>query len=958
MASEIQVSRGSLYAKGPQNLLRGELFWVPSNNSNDSETAYRKDTNFPYDTGTLYIGRPSLGDSSTYESPIPIAGERAYKGMVFRGYINNEERIEDKLFKFVREGDFFIFGNDAAGGEFKEKGFVKGDILLITKADYSIAPDMKEPGQLDIGQSRGVQYLRLNGSGGESKYTKYSNDEHPNVTTVKMALDELYATKLEYKGTIPGDYTYSGLTTSPKDTLNAGSLFIVTQDGLNFPGKKPDGTQYSKLTRKGDFVFWKNDEDGWVVIPSGYTDSDQIDYDPTIAAQQQENLGTFTEDQREHISSTRSLSNVKDALDYLLSHKAMLDSNGKVPLSQLHSTVLGSMQYMGTWYPITAPEGVNDPNYQNSWPTGRTSEEIDGAEEDSGQGEAANPQNKPGDYYIVKINSSVANVQYYDKTSVPTGNVYSRCLELNNGDWIVYQVDPSNNQASWEVIDNSDKITSLNFVINGKNVTGSPDYAQDKKDVSIVGNPTMAADNKLVLWQDGNKMTFSGVRLVDQDATDQNLKYLDGYLPVYSGNNYTIKRSSIRNYTYGGRAVTETNSNLKVGNDSESYNASIYGDIYLCPKLVLKDGENIAENTGIKFRVVTEQGSSSYNELSLLPNRNSANGAQVFLPSNSSQLIGKLNGVDLIKNRLTKVSATNNESYIDNSSIEEHMHGSISSTTYSDTDIASVEFHAPVLDVNNIETRHITLGEKSNLNTNSDNGGEFEEGRLLGFENKSDLYAHSSQGEPNVTNYLPANSGTLVNNTDLNKVFKGTENTLPMYGHPEPFPGENTPRTTLVDSKVKQVSNALFDSLFNSQSRIKESNRTLDEIKFNGDAYVGKRDEDFVNELYGPKSDPSNMNNVNISADTVIGEISQGLGGTYYISKEKSLMVTKSLILGNKNTASTHIIPGRKCFANSNQYRNSKDEARIPENDVYLELPPISGVLLTDNSRIDGGLYV
>ena len=74
MASEIQVSRGSLKARGPENLLRGELFWVPTNNSNDATDTYRKDPRFPYDTGTLYIGRPSLSDSNTYEAPIPIAG--------------------------------------------------------------------------------------------------------------------------------------------------------------------------------------------------------------------------------------------------------------------------------------------------------------------------------------------------------------------------------------------------------------------------------------------------------------------------------------------------------------------------------------------------------------------------------------------------------------------------------------------------------------------------------------------------------------------------------------------------------------------------------------------------------------------------------------------------------------------------------------------------------------------
>lgn len=972
MASEIQISRGSLKARGPESLLRGELFWVPSNTSNDSTNTYRKNPRFPYDTGTLYIGKPSLSEKGEYEAPIPIAGERSYKGMVFRGFLTDEKEITDDTFKFVREGDFFIFQNDATGGTFKDVyDFVQGDILLITHADFEITPDLLQ----DVGEAHNVDFLRFNGSGGWAKYTKYENEERPGITNASQALDDLYARKIEYRGRIEEDYSYAELMTyqsSSKDKLTSGSLYHVTRDGLTFTGKGLKGETVTWTAQKGDFVIWQNDEDQWTLIPSGYTDANEIDFDPTDAVAQQNEIGTFTEDGGEHISSTGSLTNVQEALTYLLSHKAMLDSNGKVPLSQLHSTVLGSMQYMGTWNPIFDAKGVNDPAYQNDWPSGRTTDEITGAEEDSGNGESSKRGNKAGDYYIVKTNPVAHNVQYYDKDSTPTGNVYSRCEELNNGDWIVYQVDPATKIASWQVIDNSDSITALNFEINGTHTSGKADYAKETTEISVVGNPTMGASDKIVLWQQDNRINVAGVRLVDQDASDPNRDNEDKYLPVYSGNTDTLRRSSIQNFIsslYGNAYVTQTNSNLIIGNASETYNEYIYGDIYVRPKLVLKDGVNINENTGIKFEVVTEQGSTAYSTGSLMPDASQDNNATFYLPTKSSKIIGKLNGVTLMKNRLTKVSATDSNGYVDNSSIEEHMNDNTSTTSYTDLGVASVEFHAPVVDVNNIETRHIVFGQKSNLNPDASNGGAFDEnGRLLESEITSELFAHPGQTSSNVINYLPSDSGILVNSTYLNQLFDGTTHVLPVYGEKKSFPGEEEDRVSLIDSKIEQVSNSLFQTLFNNTSDIGNDTRTLGEkANVSNDKYFDYTDREFVNEFYGDYIIDENGDkkytglgtpeNVTIKSDTIIGETSIGSNGRY-ISTPKSLMVTKSLILGNAGTSNTHIIPGRKLFKNSNQYKNAMDESWLPEKDVYIEMPAVSGVLLTDNSRIDGGYYI
>ena len=971
MASEIQVTRGALHAKGPENLLPGELFWVPSNTSNLKDNAYRNDTRFPYDRGTLYIGRPSLG-SDSYEAPIPIAGERAYKGLVFRGFLTTQTEITDEIFTYVREGDFFIFNDDAQGGTFKTvDDFLKGDILLITNADYDIAPDLGD----NVGEAKNVTYTRVNNSGGFAKYTYYTGEDM-DATNVEEAINELNLKKLQYKGRIDEDYSYEELMTFQEDDkskLVMGSLYHVTKDGLKFTGKNVDGTVCTWTSQKGDFVIWQDDEAEWLLIPSGYTDAKEIDFDPADAVSQQTAFGTFTEDNGEHISSTAALTNLQEAVTYLLSHKAMLDSNGKVPLSQLHDTVLGAMQYMGTWNPINDAQGVNDPNYQNDWPTGRTTSDNATDEESSGSGAASKRNNKNGDYYIVKTLNGIKNVQYYDKDSTPVGDVYSRCEELNSGDWIVYQIDPQTQEASWQVIDNSDAISSLNFIINGTNTSGEADYLDETKEVSIVGNPEMSASDKLVLWQEDNTINIAGVRLVDQSKTDPNRGAEDKYLPVYTGNTDTLQRSSIENFTsaaFNGAYVTRTNSNVIIGDALTSYNEYIYGDIFVRPKLTIKDAANIQENSVIRFEVLTEQGSTAYNSSTLEADANQANGTQIILPDNSAKVVGKLAGCTFIKNRITKVtSRDNNTGYIDNSSIEEHMNAQTTDEFYNDLDISSVEFHAPVVDVNNIETRHITFGQKSNLNSDASNGGSFEDGRFLSSEVLSEIFAHPNQTSSSVTNYLPQHSGILVNDTDLKQDIQGTTGTLPIYGEDDYRDGEAEPRKTLIDSKITQVSNSLFQALFNTESKIGYDTRTLgDSCNVSSTELYDLRDSDYVTQMYDePVLDENGKvtgyagtgtaDNININTDTIIGETAKGTNG-YEVTTPHSLMVTKSLILGNSNSNMTHVIPGRSLFPGSSQYRHAKDESNVTIKDVYLEPPPVSGVLLTDNSRIDGGFFV
>lgn len=128
-------------------------------------------------------------------------------------------------------------------------------------------------------------------------------------------------------------------------------------------------------------------------------------------------------------AQTRKMT-IEDFLDYLvnLEQFASLDSNGKVPLSQIPSSVLGSIKYKASW-----DASINIPAIPAA------------AEENSGW------------YYVVG--------------TAGTTNV-DGIASWGLGDWII------SNGTTWQKIDNTDAVTSWNSRI-GAVVPQSGDYTSD-----------------------------------------------------------------------------------------------------------------------------------------------------------------------------------------------------------------------------------------------------------------------------------------------------------------------------------------------------------------------------------------------------------------------------------------------------------------------------------------------
>jgi hypothetical protein len=135
---------------------------------------------------------------------------------------------------------------------------------------------------------------------------------------------------------------------------------------------------------------------------------------------------------------------VEDAEKGVANGVATLDSGGKVPTSQLPDTIVGSVEYQGTW-----DADIDDPTLPAA-------------------------SGVKGDYYVVSVAGTYETVDY------------------NIGDWII------SNGTSWEKVDNTDAVTSV-FGRTGIVVAADNDYtwAQIDKTTSDIADITTKSHTSL-----------------------------------------------------------------------------------------------------------------------------------------------------------------------------------------------------------------------------------------------------------------------------------------------------------------------------------------------------------------------------------------------------------------------------------------------------------------------------
>ena len=994
MAAKIQVARGDLVGKQSEKpLVPAELFWqARTSDDNNKDDSYTK-----WDEGTLFIGRPSLNMKKKVEKPIPIAGARTYFSVVSRGFLTDQSSIADPIFKHASVGDLYIFSNDAKEGQFHNvDDFRKDDLLLI----LDIGESNKSPYTGEIINQSLIKYKRINSSGGYADDVYFTQNGMEDgekwygfdATNVQDALLELDREKIDYCGSIGSN---AQIPVYPKVGING--LYLITADQLSF-NSGIEGKEFSP--DKGDFVIWRQPVNTdpttgyWEQVPSGYTNAEEIDYydhDDDIDLYISKLFSTFTDEHKNHFKE--SSSNVREMLDFLMAEKAQLDEQGKIPLSQLHDTVLGALQFRGVWNPLKTGIRIED-----------NLDTIDGKQYvKEGKESIINPLPmlkeytdgdttgityqglNDGDYYVVQTQDDVLNLQY---------KFYNVDFELNSGDWIVWQSSQVEDNVSegtvhttgfWSKIDNTDRISAMQYKIDVSNRNNFfVTRAVDESILTLVGTPKLVGQNKIGLeFLGNNTVAITGRGLIDQ------LEYenpLPNFLVRYDNNTGTVKNSFIEEI--GGQYdslpnnertdhikdinsdnVTLIHSNLQVGDINEVRHQKVFGNITLAPhitttldkitweKSVFQFDVDAADEDGkVKRRTVSLVAPSGLrNDLGYGVNEDIADvETNIILPEHTSTLVGKLAGVEFEETRLLKSTT---EGYAESTSIEEHINAEDSTENYHDSIHNVIEFHSQVsAPIQNSYEYYFGDWNTTEEGPYYDNDDFDENGKLSRKWAKeffsARLVKNTHQINSNITVMLPTNSGTLITEELVKESFGKDDDTyLTMFGISRML-DTGDKMNTLQKSPLRQIQNALRTRLL--ASKVEREN---EEEKAIQQQIIAEATAD---ELAPSKDDGTFKSTTDVKvADTVVENdlIAGVFNEDGSVKEKKSIFATRALGVSDPEYGTGIIQAARQDFPDAEQYFDPVTGEPTVPTDVVVDMPNESGVMLTSNSVISGGLW-
>ena len=339
--------------------------------------------------GTLYIGKPDGASAAD----MAIGGARAMQSLFYRGTLAGGTAFPLD----AKTGDFWVMTADGTSALIDYK---TNDWLVATSSST---------------------FTRVNNSGGVASQISYNHTGTSlAANNVQDAITDLAKLKMQYAGQVN--------LANEAATIAApiiGGLYLITQDGVTIAGMTPGATAI-----KGDWAFY--DGATWTHIPAGYTEADSTAFN---------NVGVTLGDGTTAVTTT----NVQTALVDLYEHKADLVA-GKVPVSQLPASVVGGLQYQGTW-------------------------------DISGTTPVLPADTDVGHYYVI-IGA--------DSTPITVGG-----LKLTTGDWIVRDT------AAWESVQGGGAVDAI--TVGTSHLQGDVEFAgSDKISVTPSGNIITVAGQSLV----------------------------------------------------------------------------------------------------------------------------------------------------------------------------------------------------------------------------------------------------------------------------------------------------------------------------------------------------------------------------------------------------------------------------------------------------------------------------
>lgn len=378
--------------------------------------------------------------------------------------------------------------------------FKNGQVIIFTSEDVSSIPNSYIFNESEITAntegSKGIITLAGTAEAVDLEYdpslTEVASDKGMGVgkaiTDVQKALDTLFNEKMEYIGsfneitiTSTDDLTEADNYTPATAADKAWAIIAKQKQLLMGQSLVYSGPTSKVTTVDGDVVLRTNtmivNNAGTIyTIPLGASEARDIAFAPSGELKSDESVPTFTTTQTDGTKVTLThdqIATVQHALDFLHQNKADLNSNGKLPLSQMPSTMIGALQYVGT---VQIGDGVTTLTVEELATLMRTAKEgKDSWETDTDSKEGNKKANAydnldSGDYVIISIPLATTEGEDHPlsrQISITDGA--KTLFTISNGDHVIVNKADESGYV-FDHLDTSAAVDAVNAIIGSVNI--------------------------------------------------------------------------------------------------------------------------------------------------------------------------------------------------------------------------------------------------------------------------------------------------------------------------------------------------------------------------------------------------------------------------------------------------------------------------------------------------------
>ena len=457
-----------------------------------------------YDKNTrgVYIAAPN----AEAEGGIELKRFGGFDSIVLKGTIDSENF--ESICNIAEPGDAYIVTGaisviqpeiifDNQGNVVRDKTntrvyddfFKNGQVIIFTSEYVGHIPNsytLKEAGNPE--GSRGIITLAGTSEAVDLEYDPSLAEAANNakITDVQTAIDTLFNEKMEYIG------SFNETDVTAADGLNEGDGYtpatnfdkvwaIIAKKKQLLMGQS---IVYSGPTKKvetadGDVTIRTNtlivNNAGTIyTIPLGSSDARDCAYSPMGELKTDETIPDFKTvyaNGEEDTLTFDQISTVQQALDYLTQNKADLNSQGKLPLSQMPSTLIGALQYVGT---VTIEDTTTTLKASELAALMRTAKDgSDSWEKDTDDEKDSVKANAwenldSGDYVIISIPLANVTVEGEDhqlsRQVVITDEDGTELFKVSNGDHVIIN-SASEDGYVFDHLDSSAAVDSVNDIL-------------------------------------------------------------------------------------------------------------------------------------------------------------------------------------------------------------------------------------------------------------------------------------------------------------------------------------------------------------------------------------------------------------------------------------------------------------------------------------------------------------